>query len=247
MKNISIKSQLVIYLFLFVFYLFIVGKGAMFLLTTLLATASAIAIDSVFTYIRSKKLLLTESSVISGLIIGYVLASDNPWWVFVAAAFIAICSKHLIRFKGKHLFNPAAIGIFLSTVLLQAQTQWKGTYLWYIVVPVGLYFIWKIRKLEVLYGYAVTSFVLFGMQMLTQHAPLSNIFGIFSYFYIFVMLIEPKTTPIKPLGKTIFGVGVAAVIFVLTQAGATFDVELAGLLALNLCVPFLNKIPEVKH
>ncbi|MCX5714897.1 MAG: RnfABCDGE type electron transport complex subunit D [Candidatus Omnitrophica bacterium] len=247
MKNISIKSQLIIYLALFASYLSIIDKNVSFLLAVLFATVSAAAVDSAFTYITSKKLLVTESSIISGLIIGYVLASDNRWWVFIAAAFIAIGSKHFIRFKGKHLFNPAAIGIFLSMVLLQAQTQWKGTYVWYIVVPFGLYFVWKIRKLEVLYNYAVSSLVLFGIQAFTQHVPPANIFGYFSYFYIFVMLIEPKTTPIKPLTKTIFGIGVAALIFALTQAGVTFDVELASLLVLNMCVPVLNKIPEVKR
>ena len=63
-----------------------------------------------------------------------------------------------------------------------------------------------------------------------------------SYFFIFIMLIEPKTTPLRPKGKVIFGVAVAALIFILTQLGVRFDVELSSLLALNLFVPLLNKI-----
>lgn len=55
------------------------------------------------------------------------------------------------------------------------------------------------------------------------------------------MLIEPKTTPVKPAGKIIFGAAVAILIFILTAAGVSFDVELAALLALNMLVPVLNK------
>jgi len=57
------------------------------------------------------------------------------------------------------------------------------------------------------------------------------------------MVIEPKTTPVSKKGKFIFGVLVSGLIFVLTNLGAGFDVELLSLLALNIAVPILNKIP----
>jgi len=159
------------------------------------------------------------------------------------ASFLAMCSKYLIHIHKKHLFNPAAFGIFLSVILFGASTQWKGTYMWYILIPFGAYFIFKIRKLEVLIGYGISALGLFGTQALMQKAPLLNIFGYLSYFFIFIMMIEPKSTPVKPAGKFIFGVGVAAFIFILTQFGVRFDAELCSLLILNLFVPLLNKIP----
>jgi Na+-translocating ferredoxin:NAD+ oxidoreductase RnfD subunit len=58
------------------------------------------------------------------------------------------------------------------------------------------------------------------------------------------MIIEPKTTPVKSAGKLIFGIGVATLIFILTEAGVEFDAELCALLFLNLFVPLLNKISE---
>jgi Na+-translocating ferredoxin:NAD+ oxidoreductase RnfD subunit len=111
-------------------------------------------------------------------------------------------------------------------------------------LPFGLYFVYKIRKLEIIAGYAAVSLALFGIQALLQKIPLWHVFGYLSYFYIFVMVIEPKTTPVKPLGKLLFGAGVAGLIFVLTQLGAKFDVELCGLLIMNIAVPLvLKKIP----
>lgn len=115
--------------------------------------------------------------------------------------------------------------------------------MWHILLPFGLYFISRIQKLEVLLGYGLTALGLFGIQAIMQNTPLLNIFGYLSYFYIFIMMIEPKTTPIKRRGKFIFGMGAAASIFILTESGARFDVELASLLILNLSVPLLNKMP----
>jgi Na+-translocating ferredoxin:NAD+ oxidoreductase RnfD subunit len=242
MKFISIKTRLIIFLSVFAITLSIKDKNALFLFTVLLAVACAVGIDSFIQYLKNKRFVLTESSVISGLIIGYVLSSDERWWIFLAASFLAIASKSLIRINKKHLFNPAAFGILSVIILFNASTQWKGTYLWYILFPFGLYFAYKIRKLEVLISYFLVSLALFGGQAIIQKAPLLNIFWYLSYFFIFIMLIEPKTSPVSGVGKYIFGCFIAALIFILTQAGIKLDAELLGLLVINLSVPLLNKL-----
>ena len=243
MKSLSIKTQLIIFLSIFAGYISIIHKDIAFLSTTLIAVISAVFLDSFITYLKTEHFAITDSSVISGLIIGYVISSGEPWWKFLFASIFAIGSKHLIRIKNKQLFNPAAFGVFLSTLLLGASTQWKGTYLWYIIVLVGFYFVYKIKKIEIIIGYAIIFFLFFGTQAVLQKVPFVNIFGYLSYFYIFVMLIEPKTTPIKATAKFIFGSGVAALIFILTEAGLKYDVELLSLLIMNGTVPLLNKLP----
>ena len=240
----SIKTQLILYLACLAVFLSFKDKDAAFLAKTVLAVISAAAAETIILYLGTKYVRITGSSVITGLIIGYVLSSDEVWWRFVLAASAAVISKYLIRFRQKHIFNPAALGLFLAIIFLGATTQWKGTYAWYCLLPFGLYFVYKIRKLEIITGYAAVSLALFGIQALLQKIPLWHVFGYLSYFYIFVMVIEPKTTPVKPLGKLLFGAGVAGLIFVLTQLGAKFDVELCGLLIMNIAVPLvLKKIP----
>ena len=239
----SVKIQLIIFLCAFAFYLSFKDKDVLFLLTTFVAVISAIGVESAILFFKNKEISVTGSSIISGLIIGYVLSPDDPWWVFVLAALLAISSKHLIHFNRKHLFNPAAFGIFLTIIFFGASTGWKGTFVWYVLLPFGVYFIYKIQKLEVLIAYAITALGLFGAQAMAQKVPLVNIFGYLSYFFIFIMLIEPKTTPARPIGKIIFGIGTGALIFYLTQIGVRFDAELSGLLIMNLFVPLLNKIP----
>jgi Na+-translocating ferredoxin:NAD+ oxidoreductase RnfD subunit len=238
----SVKIQLILYLACFAAFLAVKDKDYAFLLASLAAVISASAVETVILYFKNKVFRITESAVITVLITGYVLSSGEAWWTFVIVGAAAILSKHAFRFSRKHLFNPAAFGIFLSTIALGASTQWKGTYLWYILVPCGVYFTYKIRKLEVIAGYAAISVVLFGTQAFLQRVPVGNIFGYVSYFFIFVMLIEPKTSPLRPLGKYLFGAGTAGLIFVLTESGVTFDAELFSLLVMNAAVPLLNKL-----
>ncbi len=237
----SVKTQLIIYLVFFVLFLALKDKDTAFLRATFIAVAAAVVLETLILYLKEKKLQITESAVISGLIVGFVLSSDNPWWQIAFASIAAILSKRLIRFKGKHIFNPAAFGIFLTLLFLGASTQWKGTYLWYILAPCGIYFVYQIKKLEVVVGYAAVSLLLFFTQALWQRTSLCNILGFYSYFYIFVMVIEPKTTPIKRTAKYFFGAGIAALVFILTEVGIKFDAELFSLLAMNCAVPLLNK------
>ena len=237
----SIKSQLVIYLTCLAIFLAIKDKSIVFLLTTGLAVFSALGVEAAILYFRTKTWKLTASSMITGLIIGHVLSSDQEWWKFLVACALAILSKYLIVFKKKHIFNPAALGIFLAMVLFGASTQWKGTYLWYILLPGGVYFAQKIRKLRILGSYFLVSLALFGAQAIIQKIPLRHILGYLSYFYIFVMIIEPKTSPAKPRGQIIFGAGIAILIFTLTEFGVKFDAELFSLLVLNMAVLLINK------
>jgi len=240
----SVKSQLIIFLCCFAVYVSLKVTAGAFYQAALIAVISAIGAETALIYLKTRKIALTESSIISGLIIGLVLSSDNPKWIIAFASLSAILSKHILRINQKHLFNPAAFGIFLAVLLFGATTEWKGTYAWQIVVPFGLYFVYKIKKFEVILGYALAALGLFALQAIAQKVPLLNIFGYLSYFFIFIMLIEPKTSPLKPQGKILFGMAAGVLIFALTERGIKFDAELCALLSANASVPLLNRIAQ---
>lgn len=238
----SLKIQLILFLSGFALYISFAEKEAAFLSGIAGAVIISIAVETVLIYLIEKKFTVTQSSVISGLIIGFILAGDQPLWIFAAACALAILSKYLIRVRGRHIFNPAALGVFLTILLFHAQTQWRGTYFWQILLPFGVYFIYKVRKLDLFFAYGLISLGLFGTQALIQNSSFAGIPGYFSYFYIFIMMIEPKTTPAKPIGRLIFGAGLALMIFIFTEIGARFDVELLSLLIMNITTPLLNKL-----
>ncbi|MFH1398361.1 MAG: RnfABCDGE type electron transport complex subunit D [Candidatus Omnitrophota bacterium] len=229
----SIKTQLIIYLAGSAVFLSIRDRDLVFLTALIIAVISSLIAESTTLFFKKKLFEITESSIITGLIIGFVLSSNLAWRVIVAASLIAIISKHLIRFQNKPIFNPAAFGIFLAVVLFNVSTQWRGAYLWYLLLPAGMYFIYKIRKIEIIIGYVLVFICLFGIQAFWQKNSIWHILGYLNYFYIFIMIIEPKTTPVKPALKFLFGSGIAVLIFILTKLPGRFDSELVSLLIMN--------------
>ena len=231
LKVASLKTQLIVFLIIFSAYLSIINKDAAFLFGLLVAVFSALAADFLLMHLKKEKVSFDDSSVISALIIGFVLSNLQPWWIFSLASILAVASKHIIRFNRRHIFNPAGFGIFLAVLFFGGFTQWKGASVWYIMAPFGIYFIYKTKKSEIMISYLLAFFILFGRQAL----------GYLNYFFASIMLIEPKTTPIKRKGKIIFGLGTAILLFILTKLNFRYEAEICSLLAMNLPVPLLNR------
>ena len=239
----SIKVQLGIFLLLFSAYAAFLEKDIRFLSGLCVSVIVSILADSIISYLKKKEFVLGESSIVTGLIIGCVLSGSEKWELTALAALLAIVSKHIIRFRGRHLFNPAAFGILVSVFLLGASTEWKGAYLWYVIAPFGIYASFKIKKLELILSYFIASFILFGGQAVIQAVPILNMLGYLNYFFIFIMLVEPMTTPMTKPGKIIFGSGAGALIFILYALGIR-ESELLALACFNLSTPLLNKRGE---
>jgi len=77
----SLKVQLAFFLFLFAGYLAITDKDSFFLLSIIVAITATVFTDSLFHYLKNKKITVTESSIVSGLIIGFVLSPDTGLWL----------------------------------------------------------------------------------------------------------------------------------------------------------------------
>jgi Na+-transporting NADH:ubiquinone oxidoreductase subunit NqrB len=109
----SVKTQLILYLVCIAVFLAIKDKDRdpVFLLAALTAVISALTVEAFLLYLKTKTLHVTKSAIITGLIVGYVVSSDEALWKIALAAVLAILSKHLIRFNKHHIFNPAAFGI----------------------------------------------------------------------------------------------------------------------------------------
>ena len=242
----SLKVQLSVFLFLFAGYLAVTDKDYFFLLSITVAIAATVFTDSLFCYFKNKKITVTESSIVSGLIIGFVLSPDTGLWLPAVAGIIAIFSKHILRWRKNHFLNPAAFGVLFSLFIFgfwfDTGTQWNGTYLWYFLVPAGIYFSYKMRKLEIIAGYYIVYFCCFGIQAFLQEMPISTIAMFANYFFILIMLVEPKTSPYTRWGKIIYGASAAVIVFVLYFIGFKYDADLAALMICNAGSPLLNKL-----
>jgi Na+-transporting NADH:ubiquinone oxidoreductase subunit NqrB len=73
----------------------------------------------------------TESSIITGLLLFFLFfpTTDGQDLLTVAlVAAIAVASKYVLAWRGRHIFNPAAIGAVIITLTgLNASVWWVGT------------------------------------------------------------------------------------------------------------------------
>lgn len=181
-----------------------------------------------------------QSAIISGALVGMLLVpgvSLNILWLAVVAA---IASKALLKFSsGKHIFNPAATGLILVTLLWGNKINWWGFTSPYIVIVLGGFILYRSKRLSMVFSYyifrVVGLFVLNGFEFEAQALLLPNL------FFAFIMLIEPKTSPAARVEQWIFG-GLCGF---LTSTFFVFipnvDGDLASLMAVNLLRPVMKR------
>lgn len=134
-----------------------------------------------------------ESLFITALILALIIepTKDISAYQFLFwAAFSANVSKYIIAINRKHIFNPAAFGVFLAAMVSSDLTSWWiGTFVMLpAVVLTGVLIVKKLRRWDLVLSFFTISFV----SMLTLGRP---IFEASILFFAFVMLTEPQTSP----------------------------------------------------
>ncbi len=158
----------------------------------------------------------SESIYITALILVLILDPILPTdpktvGVLVFASIWAMASKYILAVRGKHLFNPAALGVLLSGYLLdQPATWWVGGNLPLLPVVLigGLLVVRKLHRFDL-----VLVFVLANMAtLLATTAPshygaalLETFRSSPLFFFAFVMLTEPLTAPTMRWPRLAFG------------------------------------------
>src|SRR3990170_7495296 len=66
------------------------------------------------------------SALLSGLIVAFILAPNTPWPITAWTTAFAIFSKHLLRVRRNHVFNPAALAVIVSAWLFGSAHSWWG-------------------------------------------------------------------------------------------------------------------------
>ena len=92
-----------------------------------LTISSCIVFQLLFSFFTTKNYNSWKSALITSLGLSLLLKVDDLYWV-ILATFIAIGSKFLIKYNGKHLFNPANVGV-VATILI-TQNAWISPGQW---------------------------------------------------------------------------------------------------------------------
>ena len=191
------------------------------------------------------KLAGIQSAYISGISLALLTKPQAAiLWPFVLGGFLAIASKYVIRWRGRHLFNPSNFAISVLLLLAADRVailshQWgndlaTNAVIWFF----GLLIVARVRVLHVTLSYVLAFLVLawirnliVGGPLLAEIAPLT---GPMYQLFIFFMITDPRTTVRTRKGR----IAVAAVV-----ALVEFGIRLAADFGVGFLAPLYPSPP----
>ena len=173
----------------------------------LFSTAFILAVCAGTNYISARVFGLAtnvESNAISALILALIITPINGyadlWFLFWASA-LSMASKYILNIRGKHIFNPVALGVTITYLAInQSASWWIGTPVMLPFVLVGgLLVTRKLRRFKMVGSFmaaALTVTVIGAIFGGSLGGAISTLF-LYSpfFFFAFTMLTEPLTTP----------------------------------------------------
>jgi enediyne biosynthesis protein E5 len=179
-----------------------------------------------------------------------LLLKTNDIEIAALAAFISIASKFIIRIKGKHIFNPSALGIvaaiFLTGKAWFSPGQWgSGIVLLFGVCCLGFIVISKVQKIDVTLSFlGVFAGLLFMRQIIYLGWPMDYFVQSIStgslLLFSFFMITDPKTIPNHAVARVVWCMAIAGVAFYLTAFKFINGAPIFVLVLAQPLVPLLN-------
>lgn len=141
-----------------------------------------------------------QSSVISLLILFLIVAPSTQIEniVFIVCTSAAtILSKYILVLRGRHIFNPVAIAIFIAGVFGYLGAEWwvGSRYLLPIVIISGLFIVLKLRKLPLVLYFIFLSSLISVIYFLSFENLTLHLLSYPTIFLAIYMLTEPNTFP----------------------------------------------------
>ncbi len=236
----DIKLYMIVFLSLLALWGMITHAGWGALLRLLAAVGTAALLDLGIHYFQKNKWLVPKSAIISGLLIGSIISPRAAVWMVIIAAGAAIGSKHLIRIRGRHFFNPAIFGLLFVSVIFSAPLAWWGSSNLWAVLLLGSVIAAKFKRFHLLFAYAIPFAVLMAIYALLNGLPVFPHIMFLNFYFLVFMLVEPKTSPLKRKGRLLYGVLAAIATFVYVHIVPQFGASVLALATVDLAVPWLN-------
>jgi hypothetical protein len=146
--------------------------------------AAGALIEFVVAFFKDKVILWPASGLLTGNSTAFILRvpgtlhgqwwSTNGLWIFIGVVAIGMASKYLIRWRGRHIFNPSNVALVLAFVVLGPQHT-EPLDLWWI--PMGP---WMIVTYAILIGG--------GLLIARELRLLGLVLGFYAGFAVFTAL-----------------------------------------------------------
>jgi hypothetical protein len=215
--------------------------------------ATGALIEVVVSFFKDKTIMWPASGLLTGNSTAFILrvpgTLHGQWWskhgifIFIGVVALGMASKYLIRWRGRHIFNPSNVALVLAFVVLGPQYTepldlwWIPMGPWMIVtyailIVGGLLIAWELQLLGLVLGFMVgfAAFVALALAPVPDHCMVASwhvtpmcgrdlwqILVTSPEILIFALFMvpDPRTVPEGQLARVVFGVGVALLAVVL--------------------------------
>ena len=197
-----------------------------------------------------------RSALISGLSLCLLLRTNRIDLALLAAV-ITIAAKFLIRYRGKHIFNPTNGGI-VAMLLLTDQVwvspgQWGSiAFFAFLMACLGGLVVNRASRSDVTYAFiACYGALMFGRSWYLGEPftiPLHRLESGALLLFTFFMISDPKTTPDSRAGRVLFAALVACGAWYVQFRLFRTNGLLWSLATFSLMVPLIDRVlPGTKY
>lgn len=185
-----------------------------------------------------------EHRIITLLILFLLFDSIFPWWIFFMLGALTEALQRLIRTRSGPILNPAALAAFIFGAAGYHPSWWGISFppsipiiqggisiAMFLTLPFAGYVAYRYQKLPIVFSF-IASFIL-AYLIIFGKAPLSLLLEGVIAFFLLVMVIEPKTSPVTAKDQYVYGAIVGLGVPVGMYLGAV-DAILLSLLLANL-------------
>ena len=234
----------------------------------LVSLATCAVLEVTIAFRRQRVLLWPASALLTGNGVAFVLRvpgtehgdwwSMHGWWLYAGTAAVALLSKYVIRFRGRHVFNPSNFGLVLCFLLFGPERAdplafwWGPMSAWMalalaIIVTGGLAILLRLGLLGIAVGFWVAFATGMGVLALSGHemtarwhlGPMTGfelwrilVFSPEVLVFLFFMITDPKTIPNGRTARRAYAVGVGLLAVLLIAPQTT---EFAAKVSLLAC------------
>lgn len=226
----------------------------------LISVATGALIEFVVAFFKDRSIIWPASGLLTGNSAAFILRTPGTlhgqWWslhgiwIFVAVVAISMASKYLIRWRGRHIFNPSNLGLVIAFIALGPRFTEPQDLFWippgpwlvvtYAVLIIGgLLIAWELRllglELAFMAGFAALTALALASSpdhcmVASWHvAPMCGealwqVLVTSPELLVFglFMVPDPRTVPDGPLARVVFGL-LVAVLAVILLAPTTLE------------------------
>lgn len=163
-----------------------------------------------------------ESAYISALILALIIAPLSGYGDLVAMGWVAVlamASKYMLALWGKHIFNPIAVAVVITTFAINQTASWwvgTGPMLPFVLIG-GVLLVRKLRRVGMVLSFLLAAtFTTLGVSLFEGSHLLNSVSALWVasplLFFGFAILTEPLTMPPTFRMQLVYG-GLVGILF----------------------------------